>query len=141
MSVLGLADLFFSNNNNNSLAEIKTCVIVTSNPAHPVLISWHDMVRLNSFHDSFPVTVLHTSSTFEDLRSSVISHNPNVFKDSITSTPMCGGAVHMHLMPDVIPFRLSVARQIPLRFMAPAEAAINNLLENGMIVRCTEPTG
>ena len=35
---------------------------------------------------------------------------------------------------------MSVARQIPLRFTAPAEAAINNLLENGIIVLCEEPT-
>ena len=53
---------------------------------------------------------------------------------------MCGGEVHLHLLPDAIPFRVSVARQIPLHFTAPAEAAINNLLENGIIVRCEEPT-
>ena len=53
---------------------------------------------------------------------------------------MSGGEVHIHLLPNAIPFRISVARQIPLRFTAPAEAAINNLLENGIIVRCQEPT-
>ena len=53
---------------------------------------------------------------------------------------MCGGAVHIHLLPEAVPFRVSVARQIPLRFTAPAEAAINNLLENGIIMRCVEPT-
>ena len=53
---------------------------------------------------------------------------------------MCGGAVHIHLTPDAVPFRMSVAKQIPLRFTPPAEAAINNLLENGVIFRCTKPT-
>ena len=53
---------------------------------------------------------------------------------------MSGGEVHIHLLPNAIPFRISVARQIPLRFIAPAETAINNLLENGIIVRCNEPT-
>ena len=98
------------------------------------------MVRLNIIHDSFPVTTLHTNSCIDHLCSSVIKANPNVFKDSITSTPMCGGEVHIHLLSDTIPFCISVAQQIPLRFTAPAEAAINNLLENGIIVRCEEPT-
>ena len=99
------------------------------------------MVRLNIIHDSFPVTALHTSSSSVDhLRSSVIKANPNIFRDSITSTPMSGGEVHIHLLPNAVPFQISVARQIPLRFTAPAEAAINNLLENGIIVRCQEPT-
>ena len=53
---------------------------------------------------------------------------------------MSGGEVHIHLLPNAVPFRISVARQIPLRFTAPAETAINNLLENGIIVRCNEPT-
>ena len=140
MSVAGLADLSITNNNNNNLVEIKTCVIVTRQPAHPALISWHDMVRLNIIHDLFPVTALHTTSSIDHLRSSVIKANPNVFKDSITSTPMCGGEVHIHLLPNAVPFQISVARQIPLRFTAPAEAAINNLLENGIIARCEEPT-
>ena len=43
-------------------------------------------------------------------------------------------------MSEAVPFRVSVAWQIPLRFTVPAEAAINNLLENGIIVRCDEPT-
>ena len=126
MSVAGLADLSITNNNNKNLVQIKTRVIVTRQPAHPALISWHDMVRLNIIHDSFPVTALHTTSSVDHLRSSVIKANPNVFRDSITSTPMSGGEVHIHLLPDAIPFRISVARQIPLRFTAPAEDAIKN---------------
>ena len=51
MAVAGLADLSITNNNNNNLVEIKTRVIVTKNPAHPALISWHDMVRLNIIHE------------------------------------------------------------------------------------------
>ena len=42
-------------------------VIVTRQPAHPALISWHDMVRLNIIHDSFPVTALHTTSSVDHL--------------------------------------------------------------------------
>ena len=53
---------------------------------------------------------------------------------------MCGGAVHIHLLPEAVPFGVSVARQFLLCFTAAAEAAINNLLENGIIVCCDEPT-
>ena len=103
MSVAGLADLTITNNNNTNLVEIKTRVIVTTNPAyqwenqghsscfplssdtpsdkknptHPALISLHDMVRLNIIHESFPVTALHTTSSIEHFRSSVIKSNPN----------------------------------------------------------------
>ena len=72
MAVAGLADLSITNKNNNNLVEIKTRVIVTKNPAHPALISWHDMVRSNIIHVSFPVTALHNTSSIEHLRSSVI---------------------------------------------------------------------
>ena len=67
MAVAGLADLSITNNNNNNLVEIKTRVIVTKNPAHPALISWHDMVRLNIIHESFPVTALHATSSIDHL--------------------------------------------------------------------------
>ena len=67
MAVAGLADLSITNNNNNNLVEIKIRVIVTKNPAHPALISWHDMVRLNIIHESFPVTALHATSSIDHL--------------------------------------------------------------------------
>ena len=74
----GLADLSITNNNNNNLVGIKIRVIVTANLAHPALISWHDMVWLNIINKSFPVTAMHTTSSIEELQSSVISNYPNV---------------------------------------------------------------
>ena len=50
MAVAGLADISITNNDNKNLVENKTRVIGTKNPAHPALISWHDMVRLNIIH-------------------------------------------------------------------------------------------
>ena len=38
------------------------------------------------------------------------------------------------------PFRISVARQIPLRFRKPADEAIQQLLDNKVIAKCEEPT-
>ena len=51
------------------------------------------------------------SRRVDHLRASVIKANPNVFRDSITSPPMSGGKVHIHLLPHAVPFRISVAMQ------------------------------
>ena len=64
---------------------------------------------------------------------------PTVFRDAITETPMVGASVHIHLKPNAVPFRISVARQIPLRFQAPAEQSIKQLLDAHIITPCDTP--
>ena len=53
---------------------------------------------------------------------------------------MSGEPVKINLKDSAVPFRMSVARQIPLRFQEPANAVIKGLIENKVIAPCSEPT-
>ena len=53
---------------------------------------------------------------------------------------MVGDPVHIHLKENTVPFRISVARQIPLRFQEPAEKSIRQLLDAKIITRCDTRT-
>ena len=48
--------------------------------------------------------------------------------------------VHLFLKPNAVPYRVSAARQIPLRFREPAEACIKELLAKNVITPCHTPT-
>ena len=48
--------------------------------------------------------------------------------------------VHLFLKPNAVPYRVSAARQIPLRFREPAEACIKELLAKNVITLCHTPT-
>jgi len=112
--------------------------LVTSNLAHPVLLSWHDLIRLGVINNTFPrpsALSVETSSRFDILRQF-----PKVFKDELSITPMKSEEVHLHLKPNATPFRVSAARQIPLRFRDPAEKCIKELLAKQVITPCHEPT-
>ena len=53
---------------------------------------------------------------------------------------MNGKPVHIHMKPNAVPFRISVARQIPLRFQELAEKSIQHLLDSKIITKCDVPT-
>ena len=53
---------------------------------------------------------------------------------------MVGDPVRIHLKDNATPFRISVARQIPLRFQEQAEKAIQHLLDSKIIAKCDKPT-
>ena len=48
--------------------------------------------------------------------------------------------VHLFLKPNAVPYRVSAAKQIPLRFREPAEACIKELLAKNVITLCHTPT-
>ena len=48
--------------------------------------------------------------------------------------------MHLFLKSNAIPYRVSAARQIPLKFKEPAEACINELLNKKVITPCHTPT-
>ena len=60
--------------------------LVTSNLAHPVLLSWHDLILLGVINNTFPrpsTLSVETSSKFDILRQL-----PKVLKDELNITPM-----------------------------------------------------
>ena len=122
----------------NDDVQIKSTAIVAPHMSHSALISWHDMVSLKIISPSFPARV--ASLTAGDLKDYIFKEFPSVFNDQLNDSPMKTEPASIELKPGAIPFRVSVARQIPLRFTEPAEKAIQELLKKGVIVQCAEPT-
>ena len=110
---------------------------MTTNLAHPVLLLWHDLIRLNIINENFPQTV---NSVASSSHLGVLDKYPGVFKDTLDPEPMVTEKVHLFLKPNATPYRMSGARQIPLRFREPAEACIKELLNKKVITPCHEPT-
>ena len=100
--------------------QVYTKALVTTNLAHPVLLSWHDMIRLGIIDNSFPRPSTLSVESLTPL--DIISRFPKVFKDELNQEPMKSEQIYLHLKPNATPFRVPAARQIPLRFRDLAEA-------------------
>ena len=134
VQIYGTARLRIQNQNN----EIVSTVIVAENMSHPALISWHDLMSLKIISPQFPALVAQLDST--SLREETILKYPKVFQDRLTEVPMFTDPVHIHLKDGATPFRVSAARQIPLRFREPAEICVQELVKKGVITPCHLPT-
>ena len=136
ITVLGQAQLYMQLRDKTTT----TFVIVAQNVSHSALISWHDLQQLGVIPKTFPQVNACSSAASDALKAKTVSKFMNVFRDALTDEPMSGTPVHIHLKENSRPFRISVARQIPLRFREPADKAIQQLLDNKVIARCDEPT-
>ena len=135
MTVLGQARLYMQLKDKTTV----TYAIVASGVSHPALISWHDLKYLGVISSTFPSASCSVVSPAK-LCEQVLQAFPTVYRDEITETPMVGEPVKIHLKDNAIPFRISVARQVPLRFQEQAEKAIQHLLDSKIITRCDKPT-
>ena len=122
MTVLGSSNIAIITRNGTAYSK----ALVTSNLAHPVLLSWHDLIRLGIIHNFIPrASALSVESS---TRLDILSRFSKVLKDELNDTPMKLEPVHLHLKPNASPFRVSAAMQIPLQFRDPAEAWVKELL-------------
>jgi|GEM_PF-2645699 len=80
------------------------------------------------------------TDNFKVMKDNIISKFSDVFRDELGEKPMKGPPVHVHLKPGSVPYRVSIARTIPLRFIEPANTTIEELISKNIIVRCSEPT-
>ena len=135
MTVLGQTPLYLQHKDKTTV----TFAIVARGVSHQALISWHDLKYLGVISSNFPEAKC-SAVTAVQVREQTLATYPTVFRDAITETPMVGSPVHIHLKPNAVPFRISVARQIPLRFQAPAEQSIKQLLDARIITPCDTPT-
>ena len=65
---------------------------------------------------------------------------PTVYKDSISEEPMAGNPVRIPLKENAVPYRVLVARQIPLRFQDQTYKTIQHLLDSKIINKCDTPS-
>ena len=119
MTVLGQTPLYLQHKDKTTV----TFAIVARGVSHQALISWHDLKYLGVISSNFPEAKCSAVTAVQGSEQTLATY-PTVFRDAITETPMVGSPVHIHLKPNAVPFRISVARQIPLRFQAPAEQSI-----------------
>ena len=113
MTVLGSANIVLKTKTKT----VHTQALVTTNLAHPVLLSWHDLIGLGIITNSFPSPVaLSADSSLEETRlvSEILDNFPSVFKDSLGEQPMSTEEVHLHLRPNATPFRVSANRPRPV---------------------------
>ena len=140
MDMLGQRELQLSTaTDENSKQSTKTMTIVVNSVSHPVLISWHDLQNLKIIPKVVPASACNVQSQ-NNIRDNLFKKFTDVFRDTLLPQPMSGEPVKINLKDSAAPFRMSVARQIPLRFQEPANAVIKGLIENKVIAPCPEPT-
>ena len=121
---------------------------------HPLLISWNDCIRLKLIAAKFPLdgdddsksksydtNMVNTSqiSTFKksshsDNKSKLLNEFDDVIHDFLYPVPMKSPPMHIHLNNrKEKPLRISTARQIQKHLQADAKAAVQNLLQKGVI--------
>ena len=86
----------------------------------PIVLLLVGLQQLGVIPRSFPQVNACSPAASDTLKTKTVSKFSNVFRDSLTEEPMSGTPVHIHLKENSRPFRVSVARQIPLRFREPA---------------------
>ena len=102
------------------------------------LIAWHDLQPLQVISDSFPSRI--SAATSHDRTSAVVADFPSVFKDELEEAPMNVPKMSIHLTENYVPYRISTARQVPLRFADPAEKVVSDLIAACVIMPVSEPT-
>ena len=63
-----------------------------------------------------------------------------VSSDELSETPMKAPPMKIHLKDNAKPFRISTARQVPLRFKEESDKEVQSFIDKGVIVKVTEPT-
>ena len=63
-----------------------------------------------------------------------------VFSDELSETPMKAPPMKIHLKDNAKPFRITTARQVPLRFKEESDKEVQSYIEKGVFVKVMEPT-
>ena len=92
----------------------ETMALVSSDVRYSLLLPWHDLQFLDVLSRNFPASVSATVS--DSLQNSILGEFPEVFKDTLSATPMNCPPMKIHLVEDYVPYCISNPRQVPLRF-------------------------
>ena len=80
-------------------------------------------------------------SSHSDIKSKLVKEFDDVIHDFLNPIPMKSPPMHIHLNDNKEkPLRISTARQIPKHLQADAKAAVENLIQKGVIKRIDTPT-
>ena len=116
----------------------ETTALVCSDVRYSLLLSWHDLQFLDVLPRNFPASVSATVS--DSIRNSILGEFPEVFKDTLSATPMNCPPMKIHLVEDYVPYCISTPRQVPLRFQEMVDAVIADLMASKVIAREEGPS-
>ena len=115
-----------------------TFALVVRGMEFTCLVAWHNLQPLQVISDSFPSPI--SATTSHDLTSAVVADFPLVFKDELGEAPMNVPKMSIHLTENYVPYKISTARQVPLRFTDPAKRVVSDLINARVIMPVSEPT-
>ena len=103
------------------------------------LVAWHDLLQLDIILHTFPARI--SASASHDLTLSIINDFPSVFVEKLElgQSPMNVPEIKIHLTDPYIPYRVSTARQVPLRFQTMAEKIVADLVKARVIEPESDP--
>ena len=87
-----------------------------------MLVAWHDSQPLEIISPKFPARI--SAVVGKELVSDIMKEFPNLIRDKLCDLPMNVPKMRIVLSENDIPFRVSTARQVPLRFQCHSDRAM-----------------
>ena len=118
--------------------------LASSSMTNEMLISMNDLKAMGVLPTTFPNVYNNKIEVdvadMDDLRVKIKKDYADVFGDKLSKEPMYGHPMIVHLQANAKPTRCLTARAIPLHWKEPADEAVQQLVDSGILVRETEPT-
>ena len=133
---------------------VKTVFIVTPSISEDMLLSWHDLVRLDVIPADFPALrkgekVLQTSHNelddnvpLEQLLAPIFDEFADIISDTLPEKPMNGKEMTIDIdeSKNIVPKKVTTARPVPLFWKKKATDLINSLVADGVIEQVHDET-
>ena len=78
--------------------------------------------------------------TTKECEQSILYKFPTVFSDELSEKPMEAPPMKIHVKEGARPYRISTARQVPLRYREESEKEVIGYIKKGVIVKEDAPT-
>ena len=105
--------------------------IVSSAIRDEILICWHDLIRLNVIHETFPASVCKIETV--DNLDKIKKDYPDVLSDKLPDQPIGGKPMKIHLQENAVSRKVLTPRAIPIHWENAAKEFIDQALSNGII--------
>ena len=69
----------------------------------------------------------------------IMKEFPNVFREKLGDLPMNVPKMKIVLSENAVPYRVSTARQVPLRFQSAAKKTVDDLVRSKVIIPADDP--
>ena len=102
-----------------------------------MLVAWHDLKPREIISPNFPARIC--VALGKELASDIMKEFPDVFCEKLGELPMNVPKMKIVLSENVVPFRVSTARQVHLRFQKAADRTVDDLESPKGIVAENDP--